>query len=546
MALLERIISNPANVYIANTREAAAAQAISGSGTLATEVPRTSTWPTLEHFTNDNSLFLKYNPARQNPVFVWDQITSSAQSKGFAAATAAYTFQQSTNFTIHMAAFADNALQAQIDLLDAATGTVISSAPFGVLLQDGNMDPVTGVTVEEPQFPYNWQNIRFYTVSTGTLPRGKYQIVLSFLAVNYDQYPGFPNPASLAFHADVSAVLTGNAAFNPSQNTFYNTINDAIAGAAPNETIELLSRTYEQPNELVIDKPLTLRGTSAEQTVVNFDPAVPIGLRVQADDVTVEDIHFIVATASSGDNWMLEIPLKAEAPEEYFKNVTIQRAVIQGGRRNAEIAAENLTLRDTQFVHSGDLDSVNIQVARGTTAIERNVFNGDVYSRTAVTIGDSEQFSTSGRIRIDGNLARSHSEFTRLDLTRVQNIEELTVNSNTIEYVTQEIPTSSAVTFIPPSDSLGFEQLPAIRIEQNTVNNPNQGENLAVYLDYNQGGIAVPAEGQIQVYDNVFNIPKPWGVEGDTVSPDAPVGFSAEAPPGITLAVFDLKGNVVP
>ncbi|MEB3100420.1 hypothetical protein [Ferviditalea candida] len=549
MTLLERIVSNPANVYVANTREDALAAAISGSGTAAIEITRDPTWPTLEQFTNDNSQFLKYNPGPQNPTYVWDHTTSSAQRREFAAATNAYTFQQSTNVTISMAAFADNAMQAQIDLVDASAGTIISSKPLGVLLQGGSMDPVTGVTVEKPQFPYNWQNIRFYSVSTGTIPAGKYQIVFSFSAVNYDQYPGRANPAALSFQADVSAILTGDSIYNPDQNTFYRTINEAVADAAPNETIELLSGTYQQPSELVIDKPLTLRGRSAEQTVVTFDPAVPIGLRLQADDVTVEDMQFIVATESSGDNWALEIPLKAvpaEAPEEYFSNITIQRAVIQGGRRNAEIAAENLTLRDTQFVHRGDLDSVNIRVARGTTAIERNVFNGGELSRAAITVGDSEQYLTTGRLRVDGNLARSHAEFTRFDLSRFRDIEELAVINNTVEYVPQEVPTSSAVTLMPPLESLGFEQLPAIQFEQNTIDNPNPGENLAVYLDYLQGGIAVPAEGQIKVYDNVFNIPRPWGVEGDTVSEIAPVGFSPEAPQGISLAVFDLKGNIVP
>ena len=51
MALLERIVSSPVNVFIADTRELAVQSAIAGSGIHAVNIPRTVIWPTLERFT---------------------------------------------------------------------------------------------------------------------------------------------------------------------------------------------------------------------------------------------------------------------------------------------------------------------------------------------------------------------------------------------------------------------------------------------------------------------------------------------------------------
>jgi hypothetical protein len=47
------IVSSPANVFVADTRELAVQSAIAGSGIHAVNVPRTVVWPTLERFTND-------------------------------------------------------------------------------------------------------------------------------------------------------------------------------------------------------------------------------------------------------------------------------------------------------------------------------------------------------------------------------------------------------------------------------------------------------------------------------------------------------------
>ncbi|KAA2301321.1 hypothetical protein FY526_25625 [Clostridioides difficile] len=105
---------------------------------------------------------------------------------------------------INLTAFADNAMEAQIDLVDATTNTIISTPPLGVLLLDGSMDP-TPVVLD---FPFNWQNIRFYSIPTGPLPAGEYKVIVSFTVVNYLQYMSYPDPAGLSFVADVYTAST--------------------------------------------------------------------------------------------------------------------------------------------------------------------------------------------------------------------------------------------------------------------------------------------------------------------------------------------------
>lgn len=60
----------------------------------------------------------------------------------------------------------------------------------------------------ETRFPYNWQNVRFYSIqSPPPIWAGGqyYKIVLSFKVLNYNQLdePGYVNPAALSFVADM-------------------------------------------------------------------------------------------------------------------------------------------------------------------------------------------------------------------------------------------------------------------------------------------------------------------------------------------------------
>jgi YVTN family beta-propeller protein len=205
MIFLERIVSSSSNVYVADNQSDAINAAITGNGELATPVPRFLLWPTLQRYTNDNNTFVNYSPpVPQDPDYVWAATTTTPQLKSFAVSSLPYNFNQDVNFDIFLVAFADNAMQAQIDLVDATTNTIISTLPLGTLLTDGFMDPATGVTTETT-IPYNWENIRYYTINTGTFPPGNYKFVVSFNVVNYDNSPKEPNPAALAFNVDISS-----------------------------------------------------------------------------------------------------------------------------------------------------------------------------------------------------------------------------------------------------------------------------------------------------------------------------------------------------
>jgi len=186
-------------VYVAANRNTAVLGAISGAGQLATEEPQSFMWwPNLQKFVNDSTPFGQ----TANPVYIWERVTSDGQSLGFAIASNPFTITATSQLEIHLTAFADNALEAQLDLLDTATNTIVSTPPLGVLLTDGSMNPNTGVTVETSP-PYNWQSIRYYSVATSPIPAGSYRVIVSFQVMNYNNFSGHPNPAGLSFVADI-------------------------------------------------------------------------------------------------------------------------------------------------------------------------------------------------------------------------------------------------------------------------------------------------------------------------------------------------------
>ncbi|MFB9279465.1 right-handed parallel beta-helix repeat-containing protein [Cohnella cellulosilytica] len=200
---IQRLVSNPSSVYITTDRNSAVLVAISGIGQVATEQPQLYMWwPNLQKFANDNSPF----GGTPNPVYIWDNTTSDGQTRGFAISSNPFILDAASQLVINLNAFADNALEAQIDLVDAATNQIISAPPMGALLTDGSMNPNTGVTVETSP-PYNWQSIRFYSVVTAPILPGSYKVIVSFQVVNYSNFSGYPNPAGLAFVADIYQAI---------------------------------------------------------------------------------------------------------------------------------------------------------------------------------------------------------------------------------------------------------------------------------------------------------------------------------------------------
>ncbi|MCF8563268.1 hypothetical protein LLE49_00725 [Alicyclobacillus tolerans] len=201
----ERLLSNARSTYVAHTRARAIEFALAGGvAHTATRVDRASSdflWPRLEPFTNDNETLTNVPPARKRPQYIWGSTTTAGQTLYFAMASGTINPTGSSDIVVFLTAFADNALNARVDLYDITNGTHTSLSD-GVL-HDGN---VTNPANFETQFPYNWQNIRFYSIN-GTFPSPShlYKVVVSFEVLNYDQLdlPGYVNPAALQFVTDI-------------------------------------------------------------------------------------------------------------------------------------------------------------------------------------------------------------------------------------------------------------------------------------------------------------------------------------------------------
>ncbi|MCP3029901.1 hypothetical protein LF817_00960 [Halobacillus sp. A1] len=322
---------------------------------------------------------------------------------------------------------------------------------------------------------------------------------------------------------------------NVDQAIFYQTIEEAVEDANPGDELIAFPGEYTPPSFLAIDKPLTLRGLSAEQTRVVFSDSLinTTSLRIEADNVTIDGIHFIGPTAAAGDNALLAIPF--ESFGVVYENITISNSILEGGRRNALIRARNLSLVNNTFIHTGNADSLLFENAQGATNIVGNTFQGGAASRAAMTFEDGAS-GFDGSIVIEGNTMRRHTQFVLFNLAGFDDVSIL-VRDNDIDH---EDRAGSSIIFIP----VDFTEATPIVIENNSIINPNS-ERLAVYVDYRFGGASVPADDQIQVLNNFLDVATPWGSPTDTVDADVPVGYSENEPPTMSLDAFLLSGNIV-
>ncbi|MDT8979277.1 hypothetical protein RQP50_23850 [Paenibacillus sp. chi10] len=174
----QRLVSNATSVFVGTNIDQAALNAANGTGTNADKVARTLApvaWPLLEKYDNDNSL-QAYSPfgGVPNPEYVWKLPVSEGQTSAFAAASTPFLIPAgaSVSFNLFLNAFADNAMEARIELFEdtggAGTGPFAKSAvqpagldDFFLIAGDPNM-PALGLLETQP---YNWQDI-----STPTSP----------------------------------------------------------------------------------------------------------------------------------------------------------------------------------------------------------------------------------------------------------------------------------------------------------------------------------------------------------------------------------------
>lgn len=186
--------------YIAGDQLTAIDLAINNDpGNKATVLPTFVGWPSIMPYSNYSN---------NKPSFIWDSVTTDSQSRGFAKMSGSFKHDEfSTQAILWMAVFTDNAHVARVDVYNTedSANPIYVETISPVVLQDGSMDPNTGLTEVQP---YNWQTVRVFQGASSLLQSNTFHsIVVSFTAVNYTGAtpPATPgNVAGLMFYAQVS------------------------------------------------------------------------------------------------------------------------------------------------------------------------------------------------------------------------------------------------------------------------------------------------------------------------------------------------------
>jgi hypothetical protein len=211
---LQRLVSNTGGVFLGSSRDQAAMNAANNTGNHPDDVPRnpSPSWPSIKKYDND-TITQSSSPfgGDSNPDFIWNLPITDGQRVAFAIASDQFTIPagSTASFSVFLTAFADNAMEAKIELYERIGGSFVKSAPqpsgLGdlILVSGAPNTPAVGLT---ETVPYNWEDIRVYSTRF-TVPSSKIlKIVVSFEATNYLVQPIFaPNPAGLQFVVDIYA-----------------------------------------------------------------------------------------------------------------------------------------------------------------------------------------------------------------------------------------------------------------------------------------------------------------------------------------------------
>ncbi|SIS01116.1 hypothetical protein SAMN05878482_1096 [Peribacillus simplex] len=222
-----RLVSNTATVFLGADRAQAALNAANFTGDNPDPVSRRvdpPTWPSLQKFDNDDST-QSFSPfgGVPNPDYIWDLPTSDGQTTAFAVSTGSFLTLPATTsiFTVSLVAFADNAMEAKIELFERTGGV---GSPFAkafpqpegldefLLIAGKPNNPAVGLTIDSP--PFTFQDIRMYSTHFTAPEIGVFKIVVSFKGTNYliqPQYASTPsslnNPAGLQFMVDIYSAI---------------------------------------------------------------------------------------------------------------------------------------------------------------------------------------------------------------------------------------------------------------------------------------------------------------------------------------------------
>ncbi|MFZ7131773.1 MAG: hypothetical protein ACOWWR_05390 [Eubacteriales bacterium] len=318
----------------------------------------------------------------------------------------------------------------------------------------------------------------------------------------------------------------------------FGTVEEGISTVNAGGTVHVLEGTYNVITQINIAKPLTLLGESEPLPQIVFDPALTLdGLQIMADNVTIESLHLISNRTLTADNAVFRVVLKASNPVDLYNNFHLRSSIVEGTVRSGYIWAQNMTIEDTVFIHNANnTQGLRLQLVRGATDIHNNTFEGNSTSIGAIVVEPNlVSYTTSGDINVTGNTMTRFTQFVNF-FPHLAGTTSLVIDNNEIDH--EDRSGSSVILFARVDYALMTE----ILIQNNSIVNPNV-ERLAVYFSGAGGGF-IPSAGQIQVYDNTFDIATPWGRPTDTVDPNFPVGYANDAPIGMTLAAFDLQGNV--
>ncbi|WHY96959.1 hypothetical protein [Peribacillus simplex] len=219
----QRLVSNTSSVRLGADRDQAALNAANNMGDTPTSImhAQVPVWASLKKFDNDTTV-QTFSPfgGLLNPEYIWDQPTSEGQTVAFAiAAPIVGAIATPSDFSVVLVAFADNAMEAKIELFELIGDTFVKAAPqpagldeFLLVAGEPNM-PAEGLTETQP---FNWQDIRVYSTVFTSPPNPdntrRFRIVVSFEVTNYlvPNPPQQPNPAGLQFMVDIYRNILGS------------------------------------------------------------------------------------------------------------------------------------------------------------------------------------------------------------------------------------------------------------------------------------------------------------------------------------------------
>jgi hypothetical protein len=345
--------------------------------------------------------------------------------------------------------------------------------------------------------------------------------------------------AQIAFDPFNIYVQAGAVGGNGTIENPFGTIEEGMNAVATGGTVHVLDGTYPIASQLVVTKPMTLTGSSANSLPqIVFNPSTNVdGLVIQSDDVTIDNVHLISNRAITGDNAIFRVPLRTLA--NLYKNIALRSSIVEGTTRSGYIWAENITIEDNEFIHQAvNTQSLRFQMVRGITNVLNNRFQGNSTSIGAVIFEPNiASYTVSGTINVTGNTMMSFNQFFNFYCI-LAGPTSLFIENNNIDH---EANSGSSIILTTRVD---YSMMQALIIQNNYFVN-NIPTRLAVYFAGGGGGSNIPADDQIKIYTNIFNFPNGYGERpGDVVDPQYPVGYNSTAASfGMTLDAFDLQGN---